>query len=350
MILTKGSARIKMISRPKGRQPDGSTMTISRGRREALIGAVVAWTGLAGATELLQESEVMTGLTAGLIDVFAEMPFNGNPLAVVEGADALSDAQMRRVAGEFNQAETTFLLRSTRADWRLRSFTASGEEVFGAGHNALGAWLWLAEEGKLGALETTRTFHQEIGQDVLPIVLERREGVVHGRMRQAPLRLLSPLSDLGPLAHALGLEIADILTTPAPRPAYTGATHLLVRVRDAVAVDRAAPIHQELLGVLRGAGAEGCYVYAHDAQAPEAAYARFFNPTVGLWEDSATGTAAGPLAAYLGREGMLRHDALTIEQGVKLGRRSLLTVRLTPEPELSGTGVVVLRGLMKMPR
>jgi PhzF family phenazine biosynthesis protein len=71
----------------------------------------------------------MTGLKAGLIDVFAETPFNGNPLAVVEGADGLSDAQMRRIAGEFNQAETTFVLTSARADWRqtletLRSSSA----------------------------------------------------------------------------------------------------------------------------------------------------------------------------------------------------------------------------------
>ena len=58
---------------------------------------------------------------------------------------------MRRIAGEFNQAETTFILPSDRADWRLRSFTANGSEVFGEGHNTLGAWLWLSEQEKLGA-------------------------------------------------------------------------------------------------------------------------------------------------------------------------------------------------------
>lgn len=85
----------------------------------------------------------MVELVAGIIDVFADEPLAGNPLAVVEGADDLTDEQMRRIAGEFNQAETTFIQSSTRADRKLRSFTASGAEVFGAGHNALGAWLWL---------------------------------------------------------------------------------------------------------------------------------------------------------------------------------------------------------------
>jgi hypothetical protein len=66
----------------------------------------------------------MVELVAGLIDVFADAPLTGNPLAVVQGADGLSDEQMRRIAGEFNQAETTFILQSARADRKLRSFTA----------------------------------------------------------------------------------------------------------------------------------------------------------------------------------------------------------------------------------
>jgi PhzF family phenazine biosynthesis protein len=239
-------------------------------------------------------------------------------------------------------------MHSTRADRKLRSFTASGAEVVGAGHNALGAWLWLAELGKLGPLDRPQTFQQEIGDDVLPIVLERREGRVFGRMRQAPLKLLPPLADVAPLAAALGIGAADIMAEPPPRPGDTGVAHLLVRVQDAAAVDRAKPLSEALLEILRQAGAEGCYVYAHDPIAPETAYARFFNPTVGLWEDAATGTAAGPLAAYLGLQGLLRNAAIQVEQGTKMGRRSLLNLRLTPDPELSGSGVIVLRGTIRI--
>ena len=74
-----------------------------------------------------------TVLTAGLIDVFADTALSGNPLAVVEGADGLSETQMRRIAAEFNQAETTFVMRSGRADLKLRSFTAAGAEVVAQG-------------------------------------------------------------------------------------------------------------------------------------------------------------------------------------------------------------------------
>jgi PhzF family phenazine biosynthesis protein len=202
----------------------------------------------------------------GIIDVFAHAPLEGNPLAVVEQADALSGEQMRRIAGEFNQAETTFILASTRADRRLRSFTASGAEVFGAGHNALGAWLWLGERGAFGDLARPVTLHQEIGEDVLPITLERIDGRVRGTMRQAALRLFPPLHDLRPLALALGLTDSDLLTTPAPRPADTGATHLLVRARNPAIVDQARPDAPALLAVLQAAGAEGCYLYAFDPE------------------------------------------------------------------------------------
>lgn len=287
-------------------------------------------------------------LIAGLIDVFADAPLTGNPLAVVQNADALSDEQMRRIAGEFNQAETTFILRSARADRKLRSFTANGSEVFGAGHNALGAWLWLGEHGDLGSLADPRTLYQEIGPEVLPIELEKAGGRVHGRMRQAPLRLLDPLEDIGPLAEALGLSPRVILSDPKPRPADTGAAHLMVRVLNAGTVDEALPKADALLAVLKRAQAEGCYIYAIDDPATETAYARFFNPTVGLWEDAATGTAAGPLAAYLASERRLKNNQLAIEQGTKLGRRSILRVRMTSQPELSGTGVVVLRGMIRL--
>ncbi|RVM00252.1 PhzF family phenazine biosynthesis protein [Sinorhizobium meliloti] len=290
----------------------------------------------------------MVELIAGLIDVFADVPLTGNPLAVVQDADGLTDDQMRRIAGEFNQAETTFLMRSTRTDWKLRSFTASGAEVFGAGHNALGAWLWLAENGDLGSLTAARTFQQEIGRDVLPIELESVGGRIHGRMRQMPLRLSNPLDDVAPLADALGLDPRDILPEPPARPADTGATHLMVRVLNVDSVDRALPVADKLLAVLEKTPAEGCYIYALDADAPDTAYARFFNPSVGLWEDAATGTAAGPLAAYLAATGNLTNNELVIEQGTKMGRRSILRIRLAPLPELSGAGIVVVKGVIRL--
>jgi PhzF family phenazine biosynthesis protein len=151
------------------------------------------------------------------------------------------------------------------------------------------------------------------------------------------------------LARALAVETTDLLANPQPRVADTGAGHLMVRARSRDMVDRASPDARALLQCLAGVGAEGCYLYAFDEGAPETAYARFFNPTVGLWEDSATGTAAGPLCAYLASQAMLAaSQRLVVEQGKLMGRPSLLTVTMTPDAVLSGSGVVIMRGQLNL--
>src|ERR1051326_1339044 len=112
------------------------------------------------------------------VDVFASEPLNGNPLSLVVDAEDLSQETMQRIAREFNQSETTFLLPPTRpeADWRLRSFTPTGVEVGGAGHNALGAGWWLAEAGRRMLSGPRMVFQQEIGELVLPVEVLAEEG------------------------------------------------------------------------------------------------------------------------------------------------------------------------------
>ena len=236
----------------------------------------------------------MRELKFGFVDVFAERPLQGNPLAVVEGGGDLPDETLRAIAREFNQSETTFLQSPTlpSADWRLRSFTASGVEVGGAGHNALGAWLWLGYQGKLGNLEQPSTFAQELGGVVLPVRMERRGALLRGTMTHSPLQIRDFMPDRALLAAALGLRSEDIEMHPMPKVAWTGAGHLLVHVRDAAAVDRAAPIAEALLAALGGEEDRGCYIYALERGAEARAYARFFNPSIGLHEDPATGSAA----------------------------------------------------------
>ncbi|MDE1992661.1 MAG: PhzF family phenazine biosynthesis protein [Rhizobiaceae bacterium] len=83
------------------------------------------------------------------VDVFASEPLRGNPLAVVIGADTLTDAQMAAFANWTNLSETTFLLQPTdpRADYRVRIFTPQRELPF-AGHPTLGTChAWLAAGG-----------------------------------------------------------------------------------------------------------------------------------------------------------------------------------------------------------
>lgn len=287
------------------------------------------------------------------VDVFADRPLTGNPLAVVPHAERLEEATMQRIAAELNQAETTFILPASNksADWRLRSFTAPGHEVFGAGHNSLGAWWWLAES-ELNLRDGRNHFTQEIGDSLLPVEI-RCEGqqLVSVVLTQSPPEFGNICEDPRGLAEALGLEEEDLSQLLPAQVVSTGAGHLLVPVGGRAAVIRAQPDPQRLAKILRAVGGEGCYLYCLDPVSPSsAAHARFFNPTMGIVEDSATGTAAGPLACQLVKHGIVKDGAtITIEQGYEIKRPSLLNVEVYDKVvRLAGRGVVVIEGTLRI--
>jgi trans-2,3-dihydro-3-hydroxyanthranilate isomerase len=285
------------------------------------------------------------------VDVFAVEPLSGNPLVVVDGGTDLTHSLLQRIAREFNQSETTFILPPTQpqADWRLRSFTSAGVEVGGAGHNALGAWWWLAESGRLSLTGNTTVFHQEIGDRILPVTITQ----IEGRLADVVMEQESPqtgkrLEDIASLAASLGLTAADLAVDRLScQVVSTGAAHLMVPIRDREAVDRIVPDTKALFALLESVGGEGCYVFSLDPRLPDGiAYARFFNPTVGIWEDPATGTAAGPLAAYLVAHGLASSgQMIKIEQGTAMGRTSLIQVEvLANTVRILGRCVVVANG------
>lgn len=297
-----------------------------------------------------------------LVDVFTDAPLTGNPLAVVPDADGLDDDTLRQLAREFNQAETTFLFApdGRGADWRLRSFTATGTEVSGAGHNALGAWWWLAEAGRLPLSGPRTTFNHELDGRLLPVDILVRDGRVDAvEMMQTPPVFGAELHSVDALAAALRLSVEDLVVASphggplVPQVVSTGAGHLLVPVASRQAVNRAAPDTERLAAVLRQAGGEGCYVFALDPiDADATAHARFFNPTAGIVEDVASGSAAGPLACYLVARGIVPDGTrVIVEQGHALHRPSRIEVTVRgPEVRLAGRCCISAEGMIRTRR
>jgi PhzF family phenazine biosynthesis protein len=289
------------------------------------------------------------------VDVFTTEPLTGNPLVVVDGGAELSSEALGRIAREFNQSETTFVLPPTRpdADWRLRSFTPGMVEVHGAGHNALGAWWWLAESGRLTYASSDRVFHQEIGDRVLPVLVGRVGNQLDSiTMEQQPPVAGARYHDGTRLASALGLAHDEVALDGLPcQVISTGAAHLMVPILDRYAVDRIVPDEKLLVTILQSVGAEGCYPFSLDPRDTSAsAYARFFNPMVGIGEDPATGTAAGPLVALLASQGVVREGVrVKVEQGTKLGRTSLIEIEVSGDVvRITGRCVVIASGELSL--
>jgi trans-2,3-dihydro-3-hydroxyanthranilate isomerase len=298
------------------------------------------------------------------VDVFTDTVFAGNPLAVVFGADGLDGAVMQKIAREMNCSETTFLLTPTRRDCpaRVRIFTPAREIPF-AGHPTIGtAWV-LATEGLLP--KGTTRFNLEEGIGPVEVTLEGDPArpsflwMRHGEVKFGP-----ELGNRERFARALGLEASDLLAGQPIRTGSTGSTFLYIPLRDRETVDRARLDVPALLAA-QGEGPKlGVFVFAPDP-GPDPklgagrVHSRMFAPhTSGIPEDPATGSASGPLGAYLVERGLVA-PAETVNvvsaQGVKMGRPSAVHIRVgTREGRVSeisvGGGVVpVIDGRLRVP-
>ncbi len=288
------------------------------------------------------------------VDVFTDTPLAGNPLAVVPGADDLDAGEMQAIAREFNLSETTFVVRprSPEASRRLRSFSPIAE-VFGAGHNALGAWWAVIARGDVPVPEGETTLWQELGERVLPVQATCASGRLRRiAMTQAPPRVGPEPPSLAALARALSLDV-DALEVEGLRPQVisTGASHLLVPTRSLADLARVRVDPRELTALAQPLGCQGCYLFCLETKEPSAvAHARGFFPGIGIDEDPATGSAAGPLAQYLvARQRAPEHAWLTIEQGDEIRRPSRIEVRVSGDrTEVAGRCAVVAEGTLRL--
>jgi len=258
-----------------------------------------------------------------VVDVFTETPLEGNPLAVFLDGNDLGDREMQSIARELNLSETVFVFPPTRTDCvaRLRIFTPAAEMPF-AGHPTLGTVFALSRAGRIPPGAREFAVEEKVG--AVAIRLERATDPFIAWLRTPPITL-GPAFERDACARALGLEPADLLTGYPVEAGSAGPWFLYVPLSDRAAVDRAlldaAALQRAVAGHPAGNAA---FVFTPVAGG---VYARMFARELGVVEDPATGSATGPLGAYLVKHRLLdaRDGArFTNEQGVKMGRRSLL--------------------------
>lgn len=251
-----------------------------------------------------------------LVDVFTDRPFAGNQLCVVPEAPPLTEEQMLALAREIGFSETTFVTESGGHGYAMRIFTPDRELPF-AGHPTLGTAFVLASEGRIRSPATQRV---EAGEFQVTVDLDA--GIAS--VRQHPPTFGKIPSDRAAVARAVGLTPSDLHPDLPPQTVSTGLPHLIIPVRTTELVASArrdGPAIQELVAEV---GAEGSYLFALTG---EGATARMFDPGEGIGEDPATGSAAGPLGAYLAERGAGGLPGrLVIHQGKEIGRPSVLVV------------------------
>jgi trans-2,3-dihydro-3-hydroxyanthranilate isomerase len=275
-----------------------------------------------------------------LVDVFTERPLAGNQLCVVPEPVDVSVRLMQAIAREIGFSETTFVTSSGGDRYAMRIFTPAHELPF-AGHPSIGTAFVLVSEGRV-----TSPVTQVVTAGEFELTVDVAAGTA--RMGQLGPTFGEPLRDeeRQALAEAVGLTTDDVVADLPVQLVSTGFGHLMLAVRDAAAVSRAVPDAAALTPMLIEAGTDAVYVFAveHGTSGKQSrANARLFAPVAGIVEDPATGSAAGPLGAYLVRHGVIPSGRLTISQGVEMGRPSVLVVEV--EPDADGLAVFVEGGV-----
>jgi len=292
------------------------------------------------------------------LDVFTTRPLEGNQLCVVPDATGLSDHEMQALAREFNLAETAFVFprdveTERRRGIRTRIFTVQEELPF-AGHPTLGTAFALhgADRRSGGAGARTRakssTIELDLNVGTIPVEFTMEDGRLFGEMTQRD-PVFGQIHHAEDVARATGLNLRDIDASLPIQTVSTGNAFAIVPLRSRKAIGGLSFAYKNVADYCAGTDAKFLYFVTREVESKWAAlHARmlFYNG-----EDPATGSAAGPCAAWAVRHGVIASDAKAmIEQGVEIKRRSHMYVRATQKGDrvtnvrVGGHVVEVMRG------
>ncbi|MET0323868.1 MAG: PhzF family phenazine biosynthesis protein [Ilumatobacteraceae bacterium] len=267
------------------------------------------------------------------IDVFTDVPYAGNPVAVVLDGDGLDDDAMRRFARWTNLSETTFVLPPTNpeADYRVRIFTTTMELPF-AGHPTLGTChAWLAAGGSPRRPDVTV---QECPAGLVPV----RRTPAGLAFAAPPQRRSGPVDDglVAEITAAFGMA-SDAVLAAEWVDNGPGWLALLLDSADAVLAVRPRYVDQ-FVGL----------VGPHRAGSPCAVEVRAFVPERGaMTEDPATGSLNASVAQWLIGAGRLAAPYVA-SQGTVLGRSGRVHVTADDDLWIGGGTITCIEGTVDL--
>lgn len=275
----------------------------------------------------------MTNIPFLILDVFATGKYTGNQLAVCLAAGDLTDVQMQQIAREINFSETTFVTSSepVNGGYDTRIFTPTTELPF-AGHPTLGTAFAIQQEIIKDTIERVNLNYQ-VGQ--IPVDLN----YFHGQpdilwMHQQQPKFYNAV-DVDLLATVIGVNPTDIDSRYPIEPISTGLPFIIVPMKTVAAVSQAKLNLDLYTRTVANLPAQAILVFCPETIDPtRQLHVRVFTECFGIPEDPATGSANGCLAAYLAKYqyfGSPNID-ITVEQGIEMGRTSLLYLRANHTP------------------
>lgn len=259
------------------------------------------------------------------VDVFTSQPFGGNQLAVFPEAAGLSDAQMQAIAREMNFSESTFVFPPADAahEARVRIFTP-GQELPMAGHPTVGtAFVLAAERGR-------RSMVFELGVGPTPVTADPGDGVRGwARMEQRVPEFRDAIIARVEAAALIGLNEMDVHDSLPLCFGSAGVEYLYLPLRNRAALAAARPDAAAMDAFFGDAFHRALYPFTVEPDDHSDVRGRmFFIVNGAVLEDPATGSAAGPLGAYLVGHGKYPPGVIRLQQGYEMGRPSDIEVEV----------------------
>ncbi len=262
------------------------------------------------------------------------LPFGGNQLATywdITANASLSQEEMQGMTLEMNFSESTFLEKPTTkgCSAKVRIFTPSREIPF-AGHPTLGSAFVMKYKDLIQQEQKTSLLQLGVG----PIRIEIL-GECTIQMTQPEPSFGEIPNDIIKIAEAIGLTSSDINPESPVQVVSTGFPFLIVPVKTLTTVKRAAPV--SVFGdKLKNLSTQQVLIFSTETEFSDShVHARMFAPEIGVVEDPATGSAAGPLAAYLEKYQIFGDhtigEPIFIEQGFEINRPSQLVASIPNE-------------------
>ena len=274
------------------------------------------------------------------VDVFADRPGAGNPLAVLPDASGLDDAAMQAIARWTRLPETTFVFPPTRpgASYAIRMFSPKKEVPF-AGHPSVGTAHVVLDAGL--AAPRDGLLLQEGIAGVLPLRVDMDGGVRRIAIRTPRARLVETADARG----ARMAEALDWLPTGELPPALMdgGRRWWIAEARDEASLRNARPDWDAIAGLARATESMGVLAFARCEGGDYQVAARAFVGGPGVFEDAASGAANATLAAWLAlRDALPGHEGrYRVSQGREVGHDARLEMHVDADGEVWSGGQVV---------
>jgi len=259
------------------------------------------------------------------INAFAKTQEGGNPAGVVVNADALSENDMKKIAGILGLSETAFVMNSAVADYRVRFFTPT-EEVDLCGHATIGTFSTLLSIGYIKCGNYT----QETKAGVLNVEVMEDSSIMMNQTKPSFYEVVEKKE----IADSLNISVDDMNEKLPVMIVSTGIRDIIVPIRNMEVLNGINPDFEKVFEISKKFNTIGYHMFSLDSLNDSNAHCRNLAPLYGIPEESATGTSNGALACYLLKYNQIKSEHaknLCFEQGYSMNMPSEIIVTLSVE-------------------